>query len=109
MKAILFSSLALFASLAFGAAGVGTPAPDFSLTGNDGKVHKLSDFKGKDVVVLEWFNPGCPYVHKHYDSGNMQRLQKEFTSNGVKWFTIGHPQHPGSKATSRTAAKLKRW
>lgn len=66
---------------------VGNMAPDFSLTGSDGKTWKLSEQKGK-VVVLEWFNEGCPFVKKHYASGNMQSLQKTMMSRGVVWFTI---------------------
>ena len=69
------------------AAPVGKPAPDFSLTGTDGKTWKLSEQKGK-TVVLEWFNEGCPFVQKHYTTGNMQKLQKEITSKGVVWMTI---------------------
>lgn len=88
MKRLILLALSVWGVLAFGAAEVGKPAPDFSLTGNDGKVHKLSEFTGKDVVVLEWYNPGCPYVRRHYESGNMQRLQKQFTTAGVRWFTI---------------------
>ena len=65
----------------------GTPAPDFSLPGHDGKMWKLSDFKGKHVV-LEWFNDGCPFVKKHYESKNMQNLQKEFAGRDVVWFTV---------------------
>lgn len=64
-------------------------APDFSLTGHDGKTYKLSEvLKEGKHVVLEWFNNECPYVKKHYDSGNMQSLQKKYTDKGVKWFTI---------------------
>ena len=59
------------------AARVGEPAPDFTATDSNGKVEKLSDFRGK-FVVLEWTNRGCPYTQKHYNSGNMQRLQKEW-------------------------------
>jgi peroxiredoxin len=66
---------------------VGAPAPDFSLPAADGKTHSLGDFKGK-YVVLEWFNPGCPFVQKHYQSDNMQALQREFTGKGVQWLTI---------------------
>ena len=67
-------------------ATVGQPAPDFSTKDTSGKAHKLSDFKGK-LVVLEWTNPGCPFVVKHYQ-GNMQALQKEFTAKGVVWLAV---------------------
>ena len=66
---------------------VGEPAPDFTLTDVNGKAVSLSAFKGKHVV-LEWTNPDCPFVKKHYDSGNMQALQKEFAARGVAWLSI---------------------
>jgi peroxiredoxin len=66
---------------------VGQPAPPFTLTDSNGKSHALADFKGK-VVVLEWWNYECPFVGKHYGSGNMQRLQKEWTAKGVAWLTV---------------------
>jgi AhpC/TSA family len=69
------------------AARVGKPAPDFTATDTNGKVHKLSEYRGK-FVVLEWTNRGCPYTQKHYNSGNMQRLQREWTSKGVIWLTV---------------------
>ncbi len=69
------------------AATVGQSAPDFTALDTQGKPVKLSDFKGKHVV-LEWTNPGCPFVVKHYGSGNMQALQKEFTAKGVVWLAI---------------------
>ena len=65
---------------------VGQAAPDFSAPDTSGQPRKLSDFKGK-LVVLEWTNPGCPFVRKHY-SGNLQGLQKEFTAKGVVWLAI---------------------
>ena len=71
---------------AFAAATVGQVAPDFSATDTGGKTRKLSDYKGK-LVVLEWTNPGCPFVQKHY-SGNMQALQKEFAAKGVVWLSL---------------------
>jgi len=89
----IFSSLILGIAglaLAFSAQavpGVGQPAPDFSLTDTAGKTVRLSDFKGKHVV-LEWTNPGCPFVRKHYGSGNMQTLQKEAAAQGVVWLSI---------------------
>lgn len=72
---------------AFAAPKTGEAAPDFTLKGVDGKDYKLSSFKGK-TVVLEWFNNDCPYVKKHYDSKNMQNLQKAQTGKGVVWFSI---------------------
>ena len=69
------------------AARIGDSAPDFAATGSDGQTYKLADFRGK-FVVLEWHNQGCPYTIKHYQSGNMERLQKEWTAKGVVWFTV---------------------
>ena len=69
------------------AAKVGEPAPDFTGTDSHGKTVRLADLKGK-FVVLEWHNQGCPFVVKHYDSGNMQRLQKQLTEQGVVWLTV---------------------
>jgi peroxiredoxin len=66
---------------------VGSAAPSFSATDSNGKTVSLDDYKGK-YVVLEWFNPECPFVKKHYGSGNMQKLQKNFTDKGVAWLTI---------------------
>lgn len=68
-------------------AKVGKPAPDFSLKDAQGKVQTLKDYRGK-YVVLEWVNYECPFVKKHYDSGNMQTLQKQYTDRGVVWFSI---------------------
>jgi peroxiredoxin len=66
---------------------VGAPAPDFTVTDTAGKTQKLSDYRGK-TVVLEWSNHLCPYVEKHYSSGNMQKLQKDATGKGVVWLTV---------------------
>lgn len=80
--------LAMLATpLLLSAAKVGDSAPDFTATGSDGKAYHLADFHGK-YVVLEWHNNGCPYTRKHYESGNMQKLQKEWTGRGVVWFTV---------------------
>ncbi len=68
-------------------AEVGKPAPDFTLTDYKGKAHKLSDYKGK-IVILEWVNYDCPFVKKHYDSGNMQKLQKEMDAKGIVWLSV---------------------
>src|ERR1700751_4568934 len=66
---------------------VGSSGPEFSLPDSNGKAHSLSEYKGK-YVVLEWFNPECPFVKKHYGSGNMQKLQDQYTGKGVVWLTI---------------------
>ena len=66
---------------------INSPAPDFTLTDTAGAKRSLSDYRGK-FVVLEWNNPDCPFVKKHYESGNMQNLQAEYTSKGVIWLTI---------------------
>lgn len=92
MKSRLVTStlLALIAVLPFSAvlaARIGEAAPDFTATDSNGQVHKLSEYKGK-FVVLEWSNRGCPYTQKHYNSGNMQKLQREWTSRGVIWLTV---------------------
>ena len=85
--AAILASLTTTTLLALDSPPVGGAAPDFSLTDAKGKTHSLSQYKGK-YVVLEWFNPECPFVKKHYGSGNMQKLQKEYTSKGVVWLTI---------------------
>lgn len=76
-----------FLSFSAFALGTGEKAPEFSLKDVNGKNHTLSEYKGK-FVVLEWFNPECPFVRKHYDTKNMQNLQKEFVGKGVIWLTI---------------------
>lgn len=69
------------------AVAVGEAAPAFELKDTRGKTVKLADFKGRHVV-LEWTNPGCPFVQKHYSSQNMQSLQKEFVGRNVAWLSI---------------------
>lgn len=66
---------------------IGEEVPGFSLPDSKGKERKLEDFKGK-VVVLEWHNHECPFVRKHYGSGNMPGLQKDYAAKGVVWLTI---------------------
>jgi alkyl hydroperoxide reductase subunit AhpC len=91
------------------AARVGTPAPDFSAAASNGQTYKLSDFRGK-FVVLEWHNQGCPYTIKHYQSGNMERLQKEWTAKGVVWFTVisSAPREQGYVTAAQENDYLKR-
>lgn len=66
---------------------VGKAAPNFSLQDSNGRTRKLSDFRGR-IVVLEWLNHDCPFVKKHYDSGNMQRVQREARAQGAVWLSI---------------------
>ena len=92
MKFPLFTFVLAVASLVASdtvgaAARVGDPAPGFTSTDSNGRTHNLSDYKGK-LVVLEWHNRECPYTRKHYESSNMQKLQKEWTGKGVVWLTV---------------------
>ena len=103
---VAFTASLVAAGYAQAGATVGQSAPDFSLTDTSGKTVKLSDFKGKHVV-LEWNNPGCPFVRKHYDTANMQALQKEAGGKGVVWLAInstetGHQDY-------LAPAKLGKW
>src|SRR3984885_5730258 len=66
---------------------VGAGAPPFTATDSRGQTQTLAQYRGK-YVVLEWHNQGCPYTRKHYATGNMQALQKEWTAKGVVWFTV---------------------
>lgn len=113
MKTLLSSLLiaATIAAPAFAQPQVGKPAPDFTATDSNGKSHKLSDFKGK-TVVLEWTNPDCPYVQKHYTSGNMQALQADATKGGIVWLSInsgapGKQGHMDGAGANRSVAATK--
>jgi peroxiredoxin len=107
---ILIAGAVSLAALSIGQAApaeVGKAAPDFTLTDINGKQHSLSDFKGK-TVVLEWVNPECPFVVKHYDkSGNMPKTQKAATSDGVVWLQI-NSGHPGAQGDF-DPAKVSDW
>ena len=84
---------------------VGQSAPTFGVADSSGKTVSLADFKGK-TVVLEWVNPGCPYVRKHYDSANMQATQKGAAGQGVVWLSGNstHPSHYDYKKPAEMAA-----
>ncbi len=107
-KSILILATALLATGLFAkdVPPIGSSAPDFSLSDAKGKTHSLADYKGK-YVVLEWFNPECPFVKKHYGSDNMQKLQEEFTGKGVVWLTIDSSA-PGKEGylTAEQAEKI---
>jgi hypothetical protein len=103
MKKAIIAAVILCAGLAIGAVAkyriadtgasalkepaIGSPAPAFTLTDSKGKQHNLADYKGK-YVVLEWVNLGCPFVKKHYESGNMQATQKKAVEKGVVWLSV---------------------
>jgi len=110
---LLLSAVACFASTALFAAdspAVGSNAPDFSASDSNGKTQSVSQYKGK-YVVLEWFNPECPFVKKHYGGGNMQKLQKEFTDKGVVWLAIDSsaPGKEGNLTAEQANAKISEW
>ena len=85
--ALTAAALALSATAALAAPIIGEPAPAFSAVDTAGKTRSLSEFKGK-TVILEWTNDGCPYVKKHYNAGNMQKLQQEAAADGAVWLSI---------------------
>lgn len=114
-KALLYSltlgllSIAMPALAGMASLRPGAHAPQFTLQGDQGKPVSLADFKGK-LVVLEWFNEGCPFVVKHYESGNMQGLQKKYTDLGVVWLSIASSAKgkQGYLADADEAAKSKK-
>lgn len=106
----LLACLASTALIAADSPATGAAAPDISVTDSKGKTHTISQYKGK-TVVLEWFNPGCPFVVKHYGSGNMQKLQEDFTGKGVVWLTIDSsaPGKEGHLTPEQANAKMTEW
>ncbi|MDB5878705.1 MAG: alkyl hydroperoxide reductase/Thiol specific antioxidant/Mal allergen [Variovorax sp.] len=99
-RAVMAAAVALGATLAMGTAAfaapsIGEKAPDFIAVDTAGAKHKLSDFAGK-YVVLEWTNPGCPFVRKHYGSGNLPATQKAATDKGVVWLAINSTERAAS-------------
>jgi peroxiredoxin len=109
-RAAFISTAAFALAAAAQAATVGAPAPDFQLKDTSGKTVRLADLKGKHVV-LEWTNPSCPFVQKHYGSQNMQGLQKEFVPKNVVWLTISSTaaSHPEYLEPAALSAKYKEW
>jgi peroxiredoxin len=101
---ITLSGLLLTCALAFADAEVGKAAPDFTVTDVNGKTHKLSDYKGK-IVVLEAYNLDCPYVANHYNTGAMQELQGNLTGKDVVWLTVSSSYKDAQKAKKEVADK----
>lgn len=93
--AVALGATFLMGSNAVAAPAVGQKAPDFIAVDTAGKQHRLSDFAGK-FVVLEWTNPGCPFVRKHYGSGNMPATQKAATEKGVVWLAVNSTERAAS-------------
>ena len=108
MRNILLAALLAVAVPAL-AADLGKPAPDFTLKDLDGKVHKLSDYRGK-TVVLEWFNPGCPYVVAAHTKGSLVDLAQKQSKEGVVWLAVnsGAPGKQGHGVEANKAA-AKAW
>jgi hypothetical protein len=102
-----FTALSVIAAPVSAAAVVGKPAPNFKATDVNGKPVSLSQFKGK-TVVLEWNNPECPFVKKHYGSGNMQKAQAAAARDGVVWLSInsGAPGKQGHMSAAEAKAFL---
>jgi peroxiredoxin len=110
MQLLAIGAVSLAAASALAAAAPGQPGTDFTLTDITGKPRKLADLRGK-YVVLEWFNSECPFVQKHYESGNMQGLQKQYTGKGVVWLAINstNPAHSNFRDEARSAQIVKDW
>lgn len=86
-KLILAIAMMVLPTTVNAQAVAGKDAPAFEVKDSAGKTHKLSDYKGK-WLVLEWYNKDCPYVKKHYGSQNMQKIQKTYTGKGVQWLSV---------------------
>ena len=106
--AALAGALLMLPLTAGAGAAVGQPAPDFALKDIKGVNHALSSLKGK-YVVLEWVNYECPFVKKHYGSGNMQKLQKAYTGKGVVWLSVNTsaPGKQGNFPPAEINSKIK--
>ncbi len=107
-KLAIFALSAAIASVAVASPEIGKPAPAFTLKDASGNEHSLADFKGK-LVVLEWVNHGCPFVKKHYEPGNMQKVQAEAVADGAVWLSIcsSAPGKQGHMTAEDATAKFK--
>jgi peroxiredoxin len=108
-KTLFLCAALLAANSTFG--GIGRPAPDFTAADFDGNKHHLGDYKGK-IVVLEAYDPDCPYGRNHYQTGAMQELQREATAKGVVWLLVysvapKHADHHSAEAAKKEWANQK--
>jgi peroxiredoxin len=105
------TTLALLTALTFAVSAlaieVGKPAPEFTGTDINGKTVKLSDFKGK-IVVIESYNSDCPYCNNHYKTGSMQELQKDLAAKGIVWLLVNsvNPKNPSHRTAEQAKAEL---
>ena len=100
----ILSGLILSCVLAMAEAEIGKAAPDFTVKDVNGKTHKLSDYKGK-MVVLESYNLDCPYVQNHYNSGAMQELQGNLAAKGIEWLTVNSSYDSADRAKKEAQEK----
>jgi cytochrome oxidase Cu insertion factor (SCO1/SenC/PrrC family) len=105
-RALLVLPALALACAAQAVPAIGEPAPDFTLKDAAGQAVKLSDFRGR-FVVLEWTNPGCPFVRKHYDSGNMAATQQDALRRGAAWLSINSTERASWEYME--PAKLVAW
>jgi hypothetical protein len=106
LATLLVTALISTASLA---QKIGDPAPNFTAQDTNGHSQSLDQYRGK-YVVLEWTNSGCPFTKKHYESGNMEKLQREWTAKGVVWISVisSAPGHQGYMTAVEENAYLRK-
>ncbi len=108
---LLFSAVVTSAvAPASAAVGPGQPAPEFTLPDTTGKVISLASLRGR-TVVLEWTNPGCPFVVRHYETRNVPQLQRRYGGQGVVWLAVNstNPEHPDYLQPKQLAARYQSW
>jgi len=100
---IVLAAMGAIPAMAGDGVSVGDPAPDFTLTDSAGNEVSLSDFEGK-IVVLEWLNPDCPFVQRHYKAGTMKDLATKYDGEGVVWLTINSTNYMDGAANAKFKA-----